>query len=233
MFQLDGRQCWPFLCNMDPCHPGTQWLWPFTWWINTILFNTFHLAPTKGHCTWDWIGKTRPSPVNWPLWLDLTDSTGFKYYSMYSIVYIHGCAWLKCLSTFQPRLYSTVLGFWMSATLIRGAECQLCIKKMCCPGCSGVSCSPLSAPSMDQRGGGEWLFCSLLHRARTTYALAQSSRFSRLREEPSDEDTLHTVKVKSHGLFLFLAQQHPLKVLKTQTGFSLVLYTTRWSYGDE
>lgn len=151
--------------------------------------------------------SAEPSPVNWPLGLDLTDchvlppSTGFKYYSMYSTVYVHGCAWLKCLSTFQPRLYSTVLGFWMSATLIRGAECQLCIKKMCCPGCSGVSCSPLSAHSMDQRGGVEWLFCSLLHRARATYALAQSSRFSRLREEPSDKDTLHCGSEEVMGSF--------------------------------
>lgn len=136
---------------------------------------------------------------------------------MYSIVYVHGCAWLKCLSTFQPRLYSTVLGFWMSATLIRGAECQLCIKKMCCPGCSGVSCS-LSAPSMDQRGGGEWLFCSLLHRAHATYALTQSSRFSRLREEPSDEDTLHCGSEKSWVLS-FLGPATPFEGFENTNRF--------------
>lgn len=101
---------------------------------------------------------------------------------------------------------------------------------MCCPGCSSASCSPLSAPSMDQRGGGEWLCCSSLHRANATYALAQSLRFFCLGEEPSDNDTLHTVKGKCHGIFLSLAHCNTLcGFLKAQTGFSLILYTTTWS----
>lgn len=101
---------------------------------------------------------------------------------------------------------------------------------MCCPGCSSASCSPLSAPSMDQRGGGEWLCCSSLHRANATYALAQSLRFFCLEEEPSDNDTLHTVKGKCHGIFLSLTHCISLwGFLKAQTGFSLILYTTTWS----
>lgn len=100
---------------------------------------------------------------------------------------------------------------------------------MCCPGCSSASCSPLSAPSMDQRGGGEWLCCSSLHRANATYALAQSLRFFCLGEEPRDNDTLHTVKGKCHGIFLSSAHCNTLwGFLKAQTGFSFILYTTTW-----
>lgn len=103
------------------------------------------------------------------------------------------------------------------------------ILKICCPGCSSASCSPLSAPSMDQRGRGEWLWCSSLHRANATYALAQSLRFFCLGEEASNNDTLHTVKGKCHGIFLSSAHCKTLwGFLKAQTGFSLILYTT-WS----
>lgn len=146
MLQLDGRQLWPFLCNMYPFHPGTQWHWPFTWWINSILFNTFHLAPTKGQCTWDWIGEravcfctTQHSGLVFMIrsnWLSCANPTnwgwgGVNYYSKYRIMYcIYMGTSLKCLYCFQWRLYSTVAGFWMSATLITGVGCQQCIKNV-------------------------------------------------------------------------------------------------------
>lgn len=186
---------------MYPSHPGTQWHWPFTWWINSILFNTFHLAPTKGQCTWDWIVEravcfcsTQPSELIFMIrsnWLSCANPSnwgwGVNYYmyrTMYCIDFIPQCGVSGC----QPR---SVQELDVSSIL-----------KMCCPGCSSASCSPLSAPSMDQRGGGEWLCCSSLHRANATYALAQSLRFFCLGEEPSDNDTPHTVKGKCHGIFL-------------------------------
>lgn len=70
------------------------------------------------------------------------------------------------------------------------------------PGCSAASCPHRSAPAMNQRGE-EWLCSSSLHRANNTYALTQSSTFSRLREEPTDAVTLHTNKGKSHRILLF------------------------------
>lgn len=63
----------------------------------------------------------------------------------------------------------------------------------------------MPTPVCPSKGGREWLCSSSLHRANNTYALTQSSTFSRLREEPSDTVTLHTVKVKNHGIFLSLA----------------------------
>lgn len=145
MLQLDGRQHWHHLCNMYPSHPGTQWHWPFTWWINSILFNTFHLAPTKGQCTWDWIAEravgfcsTQPSGLVFMIrsnWLSCANPSnwgwGVNYYSMYRIMYcMYMGTLLKCLNCFQSRLYSTVPGFWMSATLITGVGCQQYIRNV-------------------------------------------------------------------------------------------------------
>lgn len=154
----------------------------------------------------NWLSCANPSNWGW----------GVNYYSMYRMMYCIDFIPLCPVSGCQPR---SLQELGVSSIL-----------KMCCPGCSSASCSPLSAPSMDQRGGREWLCCSSLHRANATYALAQSLRFFCLGEEPSDNDTLHTVKGKCHGIFLSSAHCNTLwGFLKTQTGFSLILYTTAWS----